>query len=104
MDNIFMNSKNNKTSDLHNLLLNLKDKINLKKSDKYDALSNLSIYYTQKNLKKSYKNNVLKISSPTLIKVFELPDGSYSASDSQDYFEYIIKKHGKETDNPSIRI
>ena len=46
MDNIFMNSKNNKTSDLHNLLLNLKDKINLKKSDKFDALSNLSIYYT----------------------------------------------------------
>ena len=46
----------------------------------------------------------MKISSPTLIKVFELPDGSYSASDSQDYFEYIIKKHGKETDNPSIRI
>ena len=46
MDNIFMNSKNNKTSDLHRLLLNLKDKINLRKSNKYDALSNLSIYYT----------------------------------------------------------
>ena len=37
-------------------------------------------------------------------KVFELPDVSYSASDTEDYFEYITKKHGKETDNPSIRI
>ena len=46
MDTIFMNSQNSKTSDLHKLLLNLTDKINLKKSDKYVALSNLSIYYT----------------------------------------------------------
>ena len=35
---------------------------------------------------------------------FELPDGSYSVSDIQDYFEYIIKKHQRVTDNPSIRI
>ena len=46
MDIIFMNSGNNKTSDLHRLLFNLSDKINLKRSDKYVALSNLSIYYT----------------------------------------------------------
>ena len=46
MDTIFMNSENSKTSDLHRLLLNLLDKINLKRSDKYVALSNLSIYYT----------------------------------------------------------
>ena len=46
MDTIFMNSENSKTSDSHRLLLNLSDKINLKRSDKYVALSNLSIYYT----------------------------------------------------------
>ena len=46
MDNVFMNSENSKTSDLHRLLLNLSDKINLKRSDKYVALSNLSICYT----------------------------------------------------------
>ena len=46
MDTIFMNSENSKTSDPHRLLLNLSEKINLKRSDKYIALSNLSIYYT----------------------------------------------------------
>ena len=35
---------------------------------------------------------------------FELPDGSYSMSDIQDYFEYILKKHGENTDNPSVQI
>ena len=63
MVTIFMNSKNNETSDPHILLLNLTYKINLKRSDKYDALSNLSIYYTWKNIKKSYKNNKFKISA-----------------------------------------
>ena len=48
MDTIFMNSKYTGTSDLHRLLLNLTDKINLKRSDKCVALSNLSIYYTWK--------------------------------------------------------
>ena len=51
MDTIFMNSKNSKTSDPHRLLLNLTDKINLKRSDKYIALSNLSIFHTCKNIK-----------------------------------------------------
>ena len=40
-----MNSENSKTSDPHILLLNLPDKINLKRSERYVALSNLSIYY-----------------------------------------------------------
>ena len=51
MDTIFMNSGNSKTSDPHRLLLKLLDKINLKRSDKYIALSNLSIYYKWKNKK-----------------------------------------------------
>ena len=57
MDTIFMNSENSKTSDPPTLLLNLSDKINLKIRDKYVALSNLSIYYTWKNMKKLYKIN-----------------------------------------------
>ena len=59
-----MNSENSKASDPHRLLLNLSDKINLNRSDKYVALSNLYIFYTWKNIKKSYKNNKAKISAP----------------------------------------
>ena len=76
MNTIFMNSKNSKTSDPHRLLLNLTDKIYLRKKDKYIALSNLGIYYTWKNVEKSYKNNRFIISAPTWNKEFELPDGS----------------------------
>ena len=99
-----MNSENSKTSDPHRLLLNFSDKINLNREDKYVALSNLSTYYTWKNIKKSYKNNKFKISAPTWNDEFELPDRSYSVSDIQDYFEYILKKHETVTDNLSIRI
>ena len=60
MDTIFVNSENSKTFDPHKLLLDLTDKINLKRSDKCIALLNLSIYYTWKNIKKSGKNNKLK--------------------------------------------
>ena len=104
MDTIFMNSENSKTSDPHRLLVNLLDKINLKRSDKYVALSNLSIYYTWKNIKKSYKNNKFKISTLKWNEEFELLDGSYFVSDIQDYFKYILKKHETVTDNPSIMI
>ena len=51
MNTIFMNSEKSKISDPHRQLFNLSDKINLKRSDKYVALSNLSIYYTQKDIK-----------------------------------------------------
>ena len=53
MDTIYRNSKRSKTSDPHRLLLNLTNKILLKRTDKYVALSNLSIYYTWKNIKTS---------------------------------------------------
>ena len=81
MDTIFMNLKNSKTSKPYVLVLNLTDKLDLRRSDKYVALSNLSIYYTWKNIKKSYNNNKFKISSSTCDDEFELPDGSYSVSD-----------------------
>ena len=85
-----MNSKNSATSDPHQLLLNLTDKIDLRKNI-YIALSNLRMYYTWKNIKKSYKNNKFKLSVPTWNEEFKLPDGSYYISDIQDYFEYIFK-------------
>ena len=75
-----MNSENNKTSDTYRLLLNLSDKI----INKYIALSNLTIYYTWKNIKKLYKNDILKISASTWNEKLKLPDGSYSVSDIQD--------------------
>ena len=54
--------------------------------------------------KSSYNNNKFKISAPTWSEEFELPDRSYSISDIQDYFKYILKKHIESVDNPSIRI
>ena len=99
-----MNSENSRTSEYHVLVLNLTDKLDLRRGQKTVALSNFSIYYTWKNIKSSYNNNKFKISAPTWNEEFELPDGSYSVSDIQDYFEYILKKHSKSVDNPSIRI
>ena len=95
MDTIFMNFKNSERSYPYRLLLNLTDKINLKRSDRYVALSNLSIYYTWKNIKRSQKNNKFQILGPTWNEEFELYDGSYSLSDMQDYFEYILKNMEK---------
>ena len=92
MDIIFRNSINSRTSDPHRLLLILPEKTDLKRSDRYVALLNLSIYYTWKNIKKLYKNNKFNISAPTSNEEFELVDGSYSVSDLQYYFEYILKK------------
>ena len=104
MDTLFMNCKNSKTSKLHVLILNLTNKIDLRRGEKSIALSILSIYYTWKNIKKSYNNNKFKMSAPTWNEQFELTDGSYSISDIQDYFEHILKKHNERTDNPQIRI
>ena len=104
METIFMNSKNSKTSEYHVLVLNLTYKLDLERGQKTVALSNLSIYYTWKTIKSSYNNNRFKISAPKWNEEFELPDGSYSISDIQDYFEYILKKHSENVDNPSIRI
>ena len=97
-----MNSKNGKISDPHRLLLSLTDKIGLRRRNNYVAISNLNIYYTWKNIKQSHKNNKFKISAPVWNEEFELPDGSYSISDIQYYFEYIFKEHGEKTVNPSI--
>ena len=96
--------KNSQNSKLHVLILKFTDKLDLRRDENRISLSNLSIYYTWKNIKSSYNNNKFKISAPTWNDKFELPDGSYSVSDIQDYFEYILKNHGENIDNPSVKI
>ena len=59
-------------------------------------MKNRSLYYTWKNIKKSYKNNKFKIWAPIWNEKFELFKGSFSRSDIQDYFQYILKKHGEK--------
>ena len=97
MDTIFMNSENSETSkdhlkDPHRLFLNVLNKINLK-------VTNMLLYQTL-----AYKNNEFKISAPTLNAEFELLDGSYSVSDFEGYFQYILQKHKIITYNPSVMI
>ena len=99
-----MNTKNSKTSERHKFKLDLTNKINLENTNKNMALANLSIYYTWKNITSEYNNNKFKISALTWNDTFDLPDGSYSISDIQDYFEFIIKKHETLTENPPIQI
>ena len=104
METIFMNSEKSKTSRPHVLTLEITSKLDLRIGEKVIVLSNLIIYYTWKNIKGSYNNNKFKISTPTWNDEFELPDGLYSVSDIQEYFEYILEKHGEDIDEPSVQI
>ena len=104
METIFMNTENSKTNKPHRFKLDLTDKLNLKNPNKNMALAALSIYYMLKNIKTEYNNNEFKISAPTWNETFDLPDGSYSTADIQDYFKFIIKKHETLEENPSIQI
>ena len=76
-----MNSKNSRTSEYHVLVLKLANKLDPKRGQKSVALS-----------------------APTWSDELGLADGSYSISDIQDYFEYILKKSSENVDNPSIKI
>ena len=91
METVFINPENSKTCKPHTFRLDLTSKLNLKNPNKDIALANLSIYYIWKNIKSEYNNNKSKISAQTWINNFDLPDGSYSMADIQDYFEFIIK-------------
>ena len=104
METIFMNTLNSKTNQSSRFVYQFTDKLNLKNPNKNIALANLSIYYTWKNIKYEYNNSKFKISPPTWNDEFNLPNESYSVSDIQDYFEYIIKKHETIADNPSVQI
>ena len=99
-----MNTENSKTNELHKFRLSLSDRLNLKNPNKNIALGNFGIYYTWKNIKSAYSNNKFKISAPTWNYTFDLPDGSYSIEDIQDYLGFIIKKHEILTENPPVQI
>ena len=100
-----MNTENSKTNESNKFIYQFTDKLNLKTpNNKNIGLVNLSIYYTWKNIKFAHNNNKFKKSAPTWNDVFDLPNGSYSISDIQDYFKFIIKKHETLTENPPIQI
>ena len=92
METIFMNTLNGKTNESDKFIYQFTDKLNLRNPNKNMALANLSIYYTWKNIKSEYINNRFIISARTWNDTFNLPDGSYSVSKIQYYFEHIIKK------------
>ena len=104
MQTISMNTENFGTNQPHRFRLDLTDKLNLKNPKKNMALAILSIYYTWKNIKSEYNTNKFEISARSWNDTFDLPDGSYSIADIQDYFEFIIKKHETLTENPPIQI
>ena len=89
LETMFLHTENSKTNEPHRFRLSLADKLNLKNRSKSMALINLN--YTWKNITSTYDNNRFKISAPTWNDEFDLPDGSYSTADIQDYFELIIK-------------
>ena len=91
-----MNSQNSQTSEPHILILKLTDKLDLRRGEKIIALSNLSIYYTWKNIKSTYNNNKSKRSVPTWNDKFELSNGLNSVLD--------IQEHGENIDKPSVQI
>ena len=102
METFFMNTKNSKTNESNKFIYHFTDKLNLKNQNKNMELANLSVYYTWKNVKRSYNNNKFKISVPTWNETFDLPNGSYSIASIQDYFEYVIKKHETITSTSPI--
>ena len=55
------------------------------------------------NTESEYNNNRFKMLAPTWNDTFDLPDGSYSIADIQDYFVFTIKKHETLTENPPIK-
>ena len=103
MGTIFMNTKNSKTNEPHKFAPNLSQRLHLRSSNKHVALQNLSIYYTCKNIRKQYKNNKFKIIA-TWNDEFDLPESDIKVSDTQDYIEYIIKKHETLTAIPPIHV
>ena len=105
METIFMNTENSKTNESNKFIYQFTDKLNLKNpNNKSIGLVHLIIYYAWKNIKSTYNNNKFNISAPTSNDEFDLSDGSYSTSDIQDYFEFIIKKDETLAESPPIQI
>ena len=100
-----MNTENSKTNESNKFIYQFTDKLNLKTPNiKNIGLFNLSIYCTWKNIKSAYSNNKFKVLALTWNDEFDLPDGFYSISDIQDYFEFIIKNHETLAGIPPIQI
>ena len=105
METIFMKTENGKTNESNKFIYQFTDKLNLKNpNNKSIGLVHLIIYYAWKNIKSTYNNNKFNISAPTSNDEFDLSDGSYSTSDIQDYFEFIIKKDETLAESPPIQI
>ena len=105
METIFMNTGNSKTNESNKFIYQFTSKLILKTSNKKNLrLVNLSMHYTWKNMKSEYNNNKFKISGLLWNDSFDLPDGSWSISDIQDYLKLIIKNHETLTENPLIQI
>ena len=99
-----MNSENSKSSDPYKFALNIADKIDLQRSNKYIASSNLSTSNKWKKIKNSHKNNAFNISLPTWSEKSTVPDGSYSVSDIEDCFMYVNKRHKNFANSTPIKI
>ena len=100
-----MNTENSKTNESNKFIYQFTDKLNLKTpNNKNIGLVNLSIYYTWKNIKSAYSNNIFKIPSPAWNNEFDLLEESCPIVGIQDYFEFIIKKHKTLVENPPIQI
>ena len=104
MEKIYIKTENSKTNESNKFIYQFTDKLILKPQQQKDGLVNLSIYYTQKNIKSAYNTNKFKVSIPTWNHKFDLPDRSYSISEIQNYLEFIIKKHKRLTENPLVQI
>ena len=104
METIYTNTLNSNANEYHIFVYQFTDNLNLENPNENITVANLSIYYTWKDIKSEYNKNKLKIFAPTWNDEFYLPSGSYSVSDIQDYFEYIIKKHGTIADNRPVQI
>ena len=104
MEKIYINTENSKTNESNKFIYQFTDKLILKPQQQKDGLVNLSIYYTQKNIKSAYNTNKFKVSIPTWNHKFDLPDRSYSISEIQNYLEFIIKNHKRLTENPLVQI
>ena len=87
-----MNTENSNTNESNKFIYQFTDKLNLKnRNNKNIGLIILSIYYTWKNITSTYNSNKFRVSAPIWNDEFDLPDRSYSTSDIQDCFEFIIK-------------
>ena len=100
-----MNTENSKTNDSHKFIYQFTDKLNLKAPNNKNAgLVNLSIYYTWKTSSLNTTTINLKFSLQLWMMNLIYSDGSYSISDIQDYFEFIVKKNETLTENLSIQV